>query len=55
MAYIGIFNTVHRETSYLYANLDMFGFYFLDLETPYAPPPDLEAFLSTGGSSVYVG
>ncbi|KAG9091235.1 hypothetical protein FS749_016684 [Ceratobasidium sp. UAMH 11750] len=36
-------------------NIDVVGFYFLDLAKDYAPPPELEAFLSKGEPPIYIG
>ena len=36
-------------------NLDVVGFYFLDLATNYTPPQDLAAFLAAGEAPVYIG
>ncbi|KAG8715301.1 hypothetical protein FRC08_010741 [Ceratobasidium sp. 394] len=36
-------------------NIDVVGFYFLDLAKDYVPPPELEAFLSKGEPPIYIG
>jgi UDP:flavonoid glycosyltransferase YjiC (YdhE family) len=36
-------------------NIDISGFYFLDLATTYNPDPDLKAFLDAGPPPVYIG
>lgn len=36
-------------------NIDISGFYFLDLATSYTPEPDLAAFLEAGPPPVYIG
>ncbi|KAF7298465.1 Glycosyltransferase family 1 protein [Mycena kentingensis (nom. inval.)] len=36
-------------------NIDVVGFYFLDLATSYKPPDDLAAFLAAGDAPVYIG
>jgi len=37
------------------ANINISGFYFLDLATNYTPDPDLKAFLDAGPPPVYIG
>ncbi|KAH9483618.1 Sterol 3-beta-glucosyltransferase UGT80A2 [Psilocybe cubensis] len=37
------------------SNIDVSGFYFLDLATNYQPSPELLAFLSAGETPVYIG
>ncbi|KAF4614897.1 hypothetical protein D9613_003313 [Agrocybe pediades] len=36
-------------------NIDVVGFYFLDLASKYEPPPDLSNWLSNGEPPVYIG
>ncbi|KAH7321377.1 family 1 glycosyltransferase [Stachybotrys elegans] len=36
-------------------NIDISGFFFLDLASSYTPPPDLAAFLDAGEPPVYIG
>ncbi|KAG8774287.1 hypothetical protein FRC12_002076 [Ceratobasidium sp. 428] len=36
-------------------NVDVAGFYFLDLARDYTPPPELEAFLNKGEPPIYIG
>ncbi|KAG8738659.1 hypothetical protein FRC10_006627 [Ceratobasidium sp. 414] len=36
-------------------NIDVVGFYFLDLAKDYTPPPELEAFLGQGEPPIYIG
>ncbi|KIM49654.1 glycosyltransferase family 1 protein [Hebeloma cylindrosporum] len=36
-------------------NIDVTGFYFLDLASTYQPPPELAAFLAAGEPPVYIG
>nr|XP_018263898.1 uncharacterized protein I303_03774 [Kwoniella dejecticola CBS 10117]OBR86056.1 hypothetical protein I303_03774 [Kwoniella dejecticola CBS 10117] len=37
------------------SNIDISGFYFLDLSTEYTPPPDLAKFLASGPAPIYIG
>lgn len=37
------------------SNIDISGFFFLDLATSYTPEPDLAAFLEAGPPPVYIG
>ncbi|RSL45948.1 hypothetical protein CEP51_016007 [Fusarium floridanum] len=36
-------------------NIDISGFFFLDLASSFTPPPDLDAFLRAGPPPVYIG
>ncbi|EJP69585.1 Glycosyl transferase, family 28 [Beauveria bassiana ARSEF 2860] len=36
-------------------NIDVSGFYFLDLASSYTPDPELDAFLNAGSPPVYIG
>lgn len=36
-------------------NIDISGFYFLDLATSFTPDPDLDAFLKAGPPPIYIG
>jgi hypothetical protein len=36
-------------------NIDISGFYFLDNDVAYTPPPDLSRFLATGSPPIYIG
>ena len=36
-------------------NIDISGFFFLDLATNYTPPDDLAAFLAAGSRPIYIG
>jgi hypothetical protein len=36
-------------------NIDISGFYFLDTDVAYTPPPDLSQFLAAGSPPIYIG